>query len=748
MWAAANDDDARRRRRYRNRRHPDGQRRRPSSSTAAEAEAADDDERDGGGGKDTTTQCDYDGDSDSTTMKSPHRGSSSSSLLSSRRGNSGHGWSGHLGGKRKRHHHNSNTATTDNKQQDAGCPEDTLDGKKRQKKKKRSIVTREETPEATLLRLQSSYATSMSAVGALHRLSHQLCALRRKKNVGGDELVGENTDNAASPARMDLDNDQLSSSKEEEEADDNEEEVSTYLPSLKRVAHAARCAFERTLLLDPVILAPILLSTPYSPTATTIKSKRTTVSADRGGVRTMNANVMKDVGTVPSSAWMDTWKDHLQQLAKVGSSGSTTPAVTYGSQEVIMQSTTRWNKFSEAQRRIIRQVSYLALVNYADLLLCGCVCHRHCRGDVLDRGAIANLQALRMCPSSLFTTTSVSQEETMMTDENDNEINSTPPVCEEHHRHSNKCLWVDDESAQQTVRLALAAYCDASELDPTDPTLWFKLACAARTLGRMVDSSSPSSSSSSSLSRKAPDIAGPPPRSYRGLERLALERGLSSLPRGVPPNRLISRAWKDMDDWDRKGHTVNYIEDELDQSTDEKSRQRVTDQPTELVLHLPNYSWETLCRILIQASKEGASYGRSSSSCGLCRVPTHVWSTVSLTSRVIICEGILLFFLPSIVFSFLHVKNCRSLEDYEFGSPLVDIRLSLLMALPHRVLGRICAFLEGMTTETKQSTLLRYVLHSTLPLVTFHILLDRARCEKPGVHMQGHDNNGRLGSDS
>lgn len=48
------------------------------------------------------------------------------------------------------------------------------------------------------------------------------------------------------------------------------------------------------------------------------------------------------------------------------------------------------------------------------------------------------------------------------------------------------CLWKDCEKTlgEQTKRLALVAYCDAADMDGSDPTLWFKVACAARGLGR------------------------------------------------------------------------------------------------------------------------------------------------------------------------------------------------------------------------------------------------------------------------
>lgn len=59
----------------------------------------------------------------------------------------------------------------------------------------------------------------------------------------------------------------------------------------------------------------------------------------------------------------------------------------------------------------------------------------------------------------------------------------------------------------------------------------------------------------------------------------------------------------------------------------------------------------------------------------------------------------ILILFSSATISFTHVKNCHLSEDYEFGSPLVDVRLSLLLGVPICVLGLICAYMEGMTTR-------------------------------------------------
>jgi len=127
-----------------------------------------------------------------------------------------------------------------------------------------------------------------------------------------------------------------------------------------------------------------------------------------------------------------------------------------------------------------------------------------------------------------------------------------------------------------------------------------------------------------SSSPKSLRVIKRPPRSHRCLERLALERGLSSLPQGLPPNRLLLHAWKELENWDR-GPPVNDVEQEI---VPDENLTREEDKPIELVLHLPRYSWVTLGTILMRASQEGVSYGRS-----LPGTPRHVWSTVSVSWR-------------------------------------------------------------------------------------------------------------------
>lgn len=60
---------------------------------------------------------------------------------------------------------------------------------------------------------------------------------------------------------------------------------------------------------------------------------------------------------------------------------------------------------------------------------------------------------------------------------------------------------------------------------------------------------------------------------------------------------------------------------------------------------------------------------------------------------------VILILFSSATISFTHImKNCHLSEDYEFGSPLVEVRLSLLLGVPIHVLGLMCAYMEGMVT--------------------------------------------------
>lgn len=464
--------------------------------------------------------------------------------------------------------------------------------RKRRKKKKRQI--REETPEAAIARLTSSYTSAMVAVGALHRLSGQYCATFRRReegNAGGvvfdagaakaangepPSNIGDadayRTIEATCATGGDDQETDLVTSQRDNEADAADESLREAYTSIQRVARAARSAMEQSLLLDHVIMAPIFLP----------EKENAVDKTNKGNIKN-NARNVNDAsgGVVMSSAWLDLWNHSPEEDTSEAHTNLNARSIESAFQTI---SVTKWNRQSSTHRKEIRKVSYLALVNYADLLLC--LCHASVtnrKRDILDRGAVPKLGVVE-----LFST-----------------INGT------------NRLW-SDESTERTVRLALAAYVDASELDPTDPTLWFKLACAARALGWEIQSSS----------SKVLRIYTGPPRTHRCLERLALERGLLCLPKGIPPNRLVLHAWKEMENWYRGPPVSVEQESDLDKfvgvETLDEILTRKVDQPVELVIHLPRYSWAVLGRILIRASQEGVSYGRS-----LPGKPRHVWSTVS-----------------------------------------------------------------------------------------------------------------------
>ena len=47
----------------------------------------------------------------------------------------------------------------------------------------------------------------------------------------------------------------------------------------------------------------------------------------------------------------------------------------------------------------------------------------------------------------------------------------------------------------------------------------------------------------------------------------------------------------------------------------------------------------------------------------------------------------------SLLCKIIVLQNCRSPEDYEFGSPLMDIRLSPMLCLSNDALALLCGYL-------------------------------------------------------
>ena len=425
---------------------------------------------------------------------------------------------------------------------------------KKPKRKRKKKVTRE-NPEATMARLTSSYSAAMSAVGALHRLSKQYS----KQFTQQDKQKSVN--NSGSTERNDAHSSEAEkvNTMSREAANDNEAIEKAHVTIL-RVANAARIAFEHSLLLDHVILAPIVFS----------------MNNDDKDTKKMTGNGNFSMNCA-SSAWFNC-RNNVANSISVG----------------------QWNRLNTAHRNTARQISYLALVNYADLLLCGCKCQSSSSldsdgmmgPDTLDKGAVKKLEVLDL----------------LQRDFTQNDLDNGTSICS---------IW-KGETRERTLSLALAAYCDASDLDPTDPTLWLKLACAARALGR-----------------ESASQASQPHNSFRCLERLALERGLASLPNGIPPNRMLLRAWNEFQASDRL-HTIdsddifNIIAPLKDEG------------PFELFLELPNYSWSALAYALLKASRREAPLS----------------------------------------------------NDLDFGSPLVRFRISPMLSVPPNIVKSIHKWLD------------------------------------------------------
>lgn len=190
---------------------------------------------------------------------------------------------------------------------------------------------------------------------------------------------------------------------------------------------------------------------------------------------------------------------------------------------------------SASHKSTVRQLAYLSLVNYADLLLSGAPLSS-CRDSLLDRGIVPALEAF----------------------------------------HSESC-W--SEPKIETVRRVVTALLDALALDDSDPTVWLKLACGARRLGRLL-------ADSGTHAALLP---------HRRLERHALEHGQVALPQNVPPNRLLVRAYEE---WCRE-----------DEETYDYPSKIVVEEPQQkLHLELSRYSWSTLGRVLLRACREGSGF--------------------------------------------------------------------------------------------------------------------------------------------
>jgi len=274
--------------------------------------------------------------------------------------------------------------------------------------------------------------------------------------------------------------------------------------------------------------------------------------------------------------------------------------------------TSRWNIVKErralpptissaAHKSTLIKLCYLSLVNYSDLLQISCCCNTTTASaskEILDRGIVPKLKSLQ-------------------------------------NQRQRVCCW-KSEVPEATKRLAVAALCDASNLDATDPMVWLKLASTSRSLERIV-----AERDDSTVERSH----------HRRLQRHALERGTVALPSHMPPNRTVTRA---LEEFRREPEPKEYF-----LKRDGTNNTRIISKTVELT----RYSWSMLGRIIIRACKGDESAAMESAS---------QWEFSSTESL--------------------------------FGSPVIVLKLSPMLVLPSKVLGKICQYLENTSIWNFEAT--------------------------------------------
>jgi len=422
---------------------------------------------------------------------------------------------------------------------------------------------RAETTEAALARLTHAYTTAMKCVGALHRLSAMMDKMHSNTPDPQSKKLDSNNQN-----NCHNDNDE-----------DSKNDVAELSNQIIRVAQAARFALQDTVLLDPLIAiyAPSFHHAHYHPLSSTISSTNIQNKDDFQNPRNDN---------------------HLYFCPQRDCKHS---------DSFILAST------SMAHRSSLKELAYLSLTNYADLLICCCTTtitninttNPKSNITILNRGILSTLPGIKMALSQ-----------------------------------SKSSCW-EKEAIQTTRQLVVMSYFDASELNlRSDPTLWLKLACAARAFGNEIisclhhsnqkdpipndtnqhvdgiinmdietnmdmDMNKENDGQASSILAQNKSFALDPhiyhPHLLR-LERYALEKGLSVLPNGIPPNRTLQRAWKEWNqEYDKRSNQI------YDSSLLSYHSQSFHDK-NELSIDLTRYSWSTLGRNLMRACREGNAY--------------------------------------------------------------------------------------------------------------------------------------------
>lgn len=148
-----------------------------------------------------------------------------------------------------------------------------------------------------------------------------------------------------------------------------------------------------------------------------------------------------------------------------------------------------------------------------------------------------------------------------------------------------------DELEKDSVRLALVAYLDATSIDGSDPTVWLKLACASRRLGRIL-CSEVRVHMNSNQNEETPSCF----MRYRRLEKYALEKAISCRSAGEAPNRTAVRAFRE---WEQE---------ETQLSTPYSRTENIRHEREYIVIDVTTYSWTYLAKQLLKVCYEGSKY--------------------------------------------------------------------------------------------------------------------------------------------
>jgi len=390
-----------------------------------------------------------------------------------------------------------------------------------------------ETPEAALARLTTSYSTAMTAVGALHKASNALAKkLKEQQSTSTSTNTNTNTNTNTSAAKA-----------------RGQQEVR--VDSGKGKDH---------------------------------------ITDDYGGDvedNTMDIDdesdsfIMEQFDSIKrvSKAARDAFENALLSDPLIRGFCPTFAHVLQSTEQAAVAEEASLS--SAAHQNNLKELTYASLINYADLLISTCACSQRDHqmevkgGSILDRGIVPVLKAVE-CQDSIIETGS-------------------------------NCVWHDIEQEDRTIRLALVAYCDACDLDGSDPTSWLKLACAARIMGKMLrNSKAEQQQQNKNVDDESVEVEGREERSneelekyinldFERLERLAVERGLTSLKNGVPPNRALVRAFRELEDRQMNRDHKPYM----------LMISRPRNDSAELRIDLSRYSWSTLGRNLLRACREG-----------------------------------------------------------------------------------------------------------------------------------------------